>query len=280
MNIGMRHILPVYPFLYVLIPGGAFVLLSMNRRWVYAIVALVLWQAFEAARVFPAYMAYGNELWGGPSGVHRYLSDSNVDWGQQLIATKKYLDEHRIKNCWLIYFPEGVVDTKPYGIPCKLLPTSEIFWWVKWPLDTPPSIDGTVLVSDSDVAGFEFGPAPLNPYEAFKSARQIAVIQHGIYVYKGHFDILLAAAYSHAERAQSLLDTHDPEAALVEAQDAVALAPNQVRTNVTLGDVLTELKRSEEAQLYYEKALTLAKTIQPAFQSGWVPIIQAKLVSK
>jgi len=280
MNIGVRHILPMYAFLYVLVAGAAATLIHRNKRWTYAVAVLLLWQAFEAVHVFPAYMAYANEAWGGSANTHKYLSDSNVDWGQQLIAVKRYLDEHKITKCWFVYFPEGAVDPNPYGITCNFLPTTDTLWWLNVPLNAPPSIDGTVLISDGDLEGFEFGPAPLNPYEQFKHLKPVAVIQHGVYVYQGHFNIPLAAAFSDDQQAQNLLDAKDAAAALSKAQEAFALAPDAVLTNAVLGDVLTALGHPDEARPHYEKALHLARTVQPAFQEGWVPAMKAKLATK
>ncbi len=81
MNIGVRHILPMYLFLVVLIGGAAWKLVESNRRWLYVVGVVLLFQAFSATRALPAYLAYANELWGGPSRTYRYLTDSNVDWG-------------------------------------------------------------------------------------------------------------------------------------------------------------------------------------------------------
>lgn len=277
MNIGARHILPVYPFLYVLAAGAASALIRWDRRWIYAIAVLLCWQAFEAIHAFPAYIAYANEAWGGPANTHKYLSDSNVDWGQQLIAVRRYLDQHRIKQCWFVYFAAGVADPTPYGIPCHFLPTADTLWWLNQPLEAPPSIDGTVLVSASDLAGFEFGPAPLNPYEQFQTMKPVAVIQHGVYVYQGHFEIPLAAAFSRDQEARNLLDAKQAAAALPLAQQAFALAPDAVVPNAVLGDTLTALGRTAEARPHYEKALALARSVQPAFQQGWASAMEANL---
>jgi hypothetical protein len=280
MNIGVRHILPTYGFLYVLVASAASSLIGTNKRWIYVVAALSVWQVVSAARIFPDYMAYANELWGGADETHKYLSDSNVDWGQQLIATKKYLEARGIRECWFVYFAEGAVDQSPYGIPCKRLPTTNTLWWLNEPLDAPATIDGTVLISDGDLAGIEFGPSPLNPYEQFKSLKPIDVIGHGIYVFQGHYSIPLASAYSHAQKAQIFLYAKDAEAALPEAREAVALAPDAVAPNVVLGDVLTELKQTAEARACYQKALALAQSVQPEFQGGWVPALQRRLGSK
>jgi tetratricopeptide (TPR) repeat protein len=280
MNIGARHILPIYPFLYVLAAGALVRLFPSSKFWIYAAALLLIWQAASALRTYPAYMAYGNELWGGPANVHKYLADSNDDWAQQLIATQKYLDARGIKDCWFVYFAAGVTDTESYGVPCKLLPITETLYWLNYPLDVPPVIDGTVLVSAGDLTGFEFGPAPLNPYEIFKSAKPVDVIQHGIYVYQGRFEIPLAAGLSHAQKAQNFLAANNSAAAFDEAQQAVQLAPDSVPTNQAMGDALAAQNRRDEARPYYEKALHLAQTVQPEFQVGSIPDLQKKLAAK
>jgi tetratricopeptide (TPR) repeat protein len=221
-------------------------------------------------------MAYANELWGGPSQTYKYLSDSNADWGQQLKSVKKYLDDRGVKDCWFVYFAEGVVDTKYYGIPCKPLPTADSFW-VNEKIEAPPAIDGPVLISAGDLSGFEFGPGALNPYAQFQNLKPTAVIDYGVFVFDGHFEIPLAAAKSHIETARGLMDAKQIDAALAEAQQAVALAPNNVEANALLGDVLTDLKRPEEAHTAYEKALHLAKTVEAEFQAGWIDGLEQKL---
>jgi hypothetical protein len=276
MNIGVRHILPMYLFLYVLIGGASWKLIQNNRRWICVIVALLVFQAISTSRTYPAYLAYANELWGGPSQVYKLLSDSNADWGQQLKDVKTYLDRRGIKDCWFIYFAEGVVDTGYYGIPCKPLPTADSLW-VNEPANAPAAIDGTVLISAGDLSGFEFGAGPLNPYEQFKFLRPTAVIDYGVFVFDGHFEIPLAASISHSQKAQSLLETQRLPEALAEAQQAVALAPDAVKPNALRGDILTAMQRPDEAHVSYQKALSLAKTVEPAFQIGWVNGLEKKL---
>jgi len=279
MNIGVRHILPVYVFLSVLIGGAAWVLMQRNRKWTYVVVALLLIHAVSSLRTFPAYIAYANELWGGPANTYKYLTDSNVDWAQQLKATKQYLDQRGVKDCWFVYFGEGVADFKYYGIPCKPLPTV-VTLWLNEQLDVPVSIDGPVLISAGTLSGFELGPGSLNPYEQFQHVKPSAVIQHGVFVFDGHFEIPLAAALSHIQKAQNLLAAKQIEQALVEAQTAVTLAPNAVDAQVTLGDILTAMGQTEQARSAYEKALLLAKTIEPDFQIRSLPTIEQKLAPR
>jgi hypothetical protein len=279
MNIGVRHILPVYIFLAVLIGGASANLITQNRRWLYVVVALLVFQAISVARTYPAYIAYANELWGGPSQVHNLLSDSNSDWGQQLKSTKRYLDQQGIKDCWFVYFADGVVDPNYYGIPCKPLPTADSLWMETQP-QAPLAVDGVVLISAGDLSGFEFGAGPLNPYEQFKQLQPIAVVDYGVFVFKGHFEIPLAAALDHNQKAQNLQWEGKRTEALAEAQQAVALAPDSVQTNAMLGDILASLGRSDDAHQSYEKALNLALTIEPEFQVSWVGDLKKKVAGQ
>ena len=279
MNIGVRHILPVYVFLSVLIGGAAWALVRHSRKWAYLVVALLVIHAISSMRTFPAYIAYANELWGGPSHTYKYLTDSNVDWAQQLKATKQYLDQRGVKDCWFVYFGEGVADFKYYGIPCKPLPTV-VTLWLNERIDVPVSIDGPVLISAGTLSGFEFGPGSLNPYEQFKHIAPTDVIQHGVFVFDGHFEIPLASALSHVQKAQNLLEHKQTEQALVEAQAAATLAPNEVQTQLILGNVFEEMGQVEQARSAYERALVLAKTIEPEFQIRSIPGIERKLKSE
>ncbi len=280
MNIGVRHILPMYAFLYVLTAGGAALLWRRSRVWVAVICVLLAWQAVGSLRAYPDYMAYANEAWGGPSATHKYLSDSNTDWAQQLIATKKYLDERGIKDCWFVFFAQGAIDPASYGIPCKPLPIIETIWWLDIPLDTPKTINGTVLVSASDVAGFEFGPPPLNPYEQFKYVTPKDVIGHGVNVYEGQFDISLAAAHERAYEATRLMREKKFDEAVARAREAVNLAPDAAYENATMGYALEAAGRRDEAIPYYQKALHIAETVQPEFQGDYASAMRAKLAQK
>lgn len=276
MNIGLRHILPMYGFLWILAGGAAWMLMKRDRRWTYAIVALIVFQAISGARTYPAYMAYANELWGGPSQTYKLLSDSNSDWGQQLKSVKKYADAHGMKDCWFIYFAQGVVDFRDYGIPCKPLPTADS-QWVAEDMDTPPAVDGPVLISAGDLSGFEYGPGALNPYEQFKQLKPAAVIDYSVFIFDGHFDIPLAAAKMHAQRASKLLEAKQYDAALAEAQQAVTLAPENAAINQTWGDALLTVNRRDEAKAAYEKALGIAQSVEPEFQLGTAAEVRAKL---
>ena len=277
-NIGVRHVLPIYIFLSVFFAGTLWILIQQNRRWLYAAVILLVFQAISVLHAYPAYVSYANEAFGGPASVHKYLSDSSSDWGQQMKSVNTYLAKRNIKDCWFAYFGQGVAEYSYYGIPCKPLITADSLF-IDGPHDVPPSIDGPVLMSAGVLSGFEFGPGALNPYEQFKSLKPDDVIDYGVFVYNGHFDIPLAAALSHAQKAGILLQQNKVAAALAEAQQAEALAPDSATVNQTLGQALDADNRQDEARAYYQKALTLATTVEPDFQASMLPSLQRRLTA-
>jgi len=267
----VRHILPVYIFLAVPIAGTVWALVERNRRWLYAVVVLLVFQAVSVLHAFPDYIAYTNEAFGGPANAYKYVSDSSADWGQQLKSVKRYLDARGVKNCWFAYFSQSVVDPASYGIPCTPLYTAE----VRSP-DTPPAVDGPVLISSGVLSGFETGVGRLNPYGKFQNLRPAAIIDYGVFVYDGHFDIPLAAALSLEVKAQALLRA---PAALALAQQALALAPDSAAVNQALAQVLDANGQSEAANQYYQNALTIAKAEQPEFQAARIAALETQINS-
>jgi hypothetical protein len=278
MDIGARHLLPVWAFLYVLVGGTAAVLLAWDVRWGYVLAGLLVWQVATSVRVMPAYMAYGNEAWGGPAKVDRYLGDANTDWGQELKAVKAYLDERHVTNCWFAYFPDGSVDPEDYGIRCKRLPTTDLLYWLNVPVTTPPVISGTVLISAGDLEGIEFGDGLLNPYDQFWRVKPTAVIQHGVYVFDGTFAVPLAAALVEARDAGALADAGKTEEALGKAEDAARLAPWSGQVQAALGDVLLKQGKRAEALRAYETALGMEETVRPDLQGEEAAGVRERVV--
>lgn len=136
INLGVRHLLPIYPFLYVLGMAAAFRLLPPKRFWALAALLLGL-QLAETAAIYPNYLGFFNIAAGGPYAGPRYLLDSNVDWGQDLKKLKTYMDQHPGPVC-LDYF--GSVDPQYYGIHAEYLPKT-------WDKDERERLDCTGAIS-------------------------------------------------------------------------------------------------------------------------------------
>ena len=84
VNIGVRHALPVVPFLLVAAAGAGRILLARRpRAFRAALLGVVLLAAGESALRLGREISFGNFLAGGPPGIPAILSDSNVDWGQE-----------------------------------------------------------------------------------------------------------------------------------------------------------------------------------------------------
>lgn len=112
VDLGIRHLLPVYPFLYVLcgILGARFFVAAAAA----ALSCLVVFAPFDP--MWGRHLSYFNELAGGPRNGWKILSDSNIDWGQDLPRLQKWLAAHGAagRKINLAYF--GTADPEFYGI--------------------------------------------------------------------------------------------------------------------------------------------------------------------
>ncbi len=268
LNIGVRHILPVYPFLIVLAAAGGVSLVKQNPRWVFVVAGLFGFHVISSLRSYPDYLAYSNEAWGGPKHTYEALADSNVDWGQGLKSAKAYLDSRHITDCWLAYF--GSADPGYYQIPCKLLPDPFAPWW-GMPVDVAtPTYEGTVLVSATQAAGVYWGPAELNPYAQFLRKPPADVIGGSILVFNGRFHLEIASPWSRLRKAWELFGNQQLTQALSEARAAARVAPRMVYVHYTLGYLLAQAKQKDEARREYLIAISLAQTVYPEYQWYWV----------
>jgi hypothetical protein len=96
INIGLRHVLPVYPFFAVVAGFGLVALVrARSRRSALrcALAVLLVWLVVSSARAHPDYLPYFNELAG--SHPERILADSDLDWGQDV---KRLLAVTRTRN--------------------------------------------------------------------------------------------------------------------------------------------------------------------------------------
>lgn len=279
LNIGARHILPVWVFLCLFAAGGASAWVWVEGRrskgWGYAVAVLLVLHVASSARAYPNYMAYSNELWGGPAKTYRYLTDSNTDWAQQLIAVKQYTEEHGIKDCWFAYFADPFLRAEDYGISCRPLPTPDS-WFNKVQHPVPVTITGPVLISAGTLTGFEYGSNILNPYRGFQGLKPVTSIQDGVLVFEGTFQVPLASAMSFVQQS-ALLKEKDNAGALAAAQQAVGIAPGELLPQMVLGDALAAAGRKDEAREAYGRAMDVVKTMEPGAQEEWGAKVRAKV---
>lgn len=258
LDIGHRHILPIYPFLIVFIAAGAAVLLHRSRAWAAVVTVLLVMHVVSSLRAFPAYLPYSNEAWGGPSQTWKILTDSNVGWESGIKPLQQYIRQHGIQNCWLAY--DGPVDLSYFHLPCKRLPTffSMIF---RAPQGVVPAqIQGPVFIAAVPVSGFGWGPAEVNPYASFLQAKPDDEIQDEILVYNGSYNIPRVAALSHLAVARQAAASGHADIALAESQQAETLAPELLATHEALTDLYAANHQQTEAEREYATAMQLYNT--------------------
>jgi hypothetical protein len=112
INIGVRHVLPLYPF--VLLYAGAAAEWLKGWRWSRIfLVTLLIAQAADIARYAPDYLSYFSILV-RPANTWQLLSDSNTDWGQGFVALRQFQTAHPNEPIHLAYV--GETDPAWYGI--------------------------------------------------------------------------------------------------------------------------------------------------------------------
>lgn len=178
LNIGYRHILPMVPFLILLLSAAG------DLPWHRLPVAIAgggvaLWLVAGTLGIYPDYLAYFNVLVGGPRGGHRYLTDSNLDWGQDLKQLRDYLEERDVEQVQLSYF--GNVDPAAYGIRYEPLPSHFSIGAVEGFTPFAPK-PGVYAVSVTNLSG-QFLVENPTVLDWFNHHEPVASIGHSINVY-------------------------------------------------------------------------------------------------
>ncbi len=160
LQLGIRYILPVFPFIYMF---TAIMLwqfeksLDREKRigfyWtnIGAFLILMLWYLGSNLTVFPSYLPYFNEIKGGPKEGWKYMVDSNVDWGQDLIRLKQFMDKKKINHIKIDYFGGGDLD---YYLPNR---------YEYWGFDRKPST-GWFAISASAIQWNTLNPEEKGNY--------------------------------------------------------------------------------------------------------------------
>jgi len=166
-NLGDRHVLPMYPFAILF----AAVVWEWARRKRAVAALLILLAALNAAdglRYAPGYLSYFSPFV-SPAESFRLLTDSNLDWGQGLLALRDYQRSHPGERISLSYF--GSVDPQVYGIQ------SDFFGGHK-------RVPGTVIVSATNLSG-QYLAEP-ERYRWLLEQRPVKILDHSLYVFKVH----------------------------------------------------------------------------------------------
>lgn len=243
INVGIRHILPLYPFLIVLVSSITAIQFTSPRFFLACFAALAIWYLVSTLSIFPSYVAYFNEFV-GPKRGYQILVDSNLDWGQDLKRLKIYMDKNEVKQLYLSYF--GTADPCYYGIRFVYLPGS------------PTRCDQGV---EDDTADFLAISAThlqsvylpyKSSFEWLKQYEPIAQIGYSIFVYDIRED-----ASAHARLGNLYIKYGMIKDALSEFKLVVTLTPNQAIAHSNLGLTYALLSKPDKAREALKKAFTL-----------------------
>jgi hypothetical protein len=273
LNIGVRHILPVFPFIFALTGAGAAYLIQRHRIWIYPVAALLLFHVVDSLRCFPNYIPYANTFWGGPANTNRYFTDSATDWAQQLKWTKEWLDARNIHDCYFAYFAAPFILPSDYGIPCKPLPTLDTF--AEEDIAVPPKLHGPILVSYGTLNGFEFGSKIQNPYQTLFLRRPDDVIINSIAVFYGDVSLPDASAMQFVHKSAKALGS-DPQAALGFGRQAVAASPTGFDANLALTDAALAAHDLPTARAALATVTQRFQQMEPSAQKQWGPLLQMR----
>jgi hypothetical protein len=248
INLGVRHILPIYPFLIVLAASAIAYHAIRSRAAAVVCAALLIFQVVSYARSFPNEIAYANEAWGGPRHLYKHLGDSNVDWGQALYRIKDYISARGASDCWIAWF--GARKPLVEGLPCRVLagPGYVEASDTELPPILPEKFSGTVFVSNTLI------DYDLYPYLYFLQHAPDDVVAGSILVYHGEFNLPEIAAERRASRGWWYLN-HGQAALAVEefaAAEPYVVAQGNMRS--LYGWALEAAGRPHEARVKYEQA--------------------------
>jgi hypothetical protein len=185
LNIGVRHVLPTFPFIFALVASQITAWTRTGKKGFTVLKNilvgfLLLSQAIAIVAIYPYFLSYFNEIAGGPENGHKYVVDSNLDWGQDLKRLAKWSDENGVNKIYLEYFGGA---TAPYYLGKKFQP----WWGMRDPKDLKSG--EWIAVSATLLMGGQGKPArgyasPTGYYDWLKAYEPKTIIGHSIFVFQ------------------------------------------------------------------------------------------------
>jgi hypothetical protein len=258
MNIGIRHILPIYPFLFVLAGESAAALWQSRTVWKRGCLILIGgWALWGSVVTYPNYLAYFNETAGGPKNGHNVLLDSNLDWGQNLKSLKSWMGEHGVKSILLLYF--GQAEPASYGIDAIHIPGSLVRPRTSKRVDS--SIPYVLAVSANHFYADRVYSTKVEAefIRSFRLKKPVATIGHSILVFK------LDPSDPQTNYTLGTIMALSGEVSLAEElfRKVLVALPSSARVHEALAQVLAMQQKLAEAEYHYKQALAIYRS-QPA----------------
>ena len=146
-----------------------------------AVLVTILLVLIIDVRLHPHYLSNFNVLAGGPDNGHRVLIDSNIDWGQDLLRLKRWMDTHDVDHLKLAWF--GTADPAYYGISYDPLPgfPRHLDLWQEVPFDPEQPEPGTYAISVSNL--WEFLREDKSVFSWFRDRSPDDKVGYSIFIY-------------------------------------------------------------------------------------------------
>jgi hypothetical protein len=183
VDVGVRAVIPVIPFVYLLAgglasEGGC----RVARLSVFAIC--LGWNVYVTEKTSPSELIYTNELTGLISPNVPPLLDSNLDWGQGLPALKAWMDSAGVDHIDLAYF--GTDHPERYGIHYQRLPGYGQLGDLVSTSDPVPPSPHYVAVSVNLLHGLYLNDPEL--YAWLRQRKPVTTLDGSIYVFDSSDD--------------------------------------------------------------------------------------------
>ncbi|HEY8503505.1 MAG TPA: glycosyltransferase family 39 protein [Gemmataceae bacterium] len=138
INSHFRYVFPALPFLFIGISRVGKLVEDARHAWrqhrpastekplltlvgACVVLSALAWNGVAVARIHPHYLSYFNEVAGGPDNGWKWLAESNIDWGQDLLLLKRWAEEHpEARPLGLAYY--GGIDPHLAGLDYRLAP--------------------------------------------------------------------------------------------------------------------------------------------------------------
>jgi len=116
-NHHLRYVLPAFPAMFLL---AALPMAHVGIRMRRTILVLLAWFAVSSLVLVPRSYAYFSEAVGGWRQGHRYLNASNLDWGQDLLAIRKWTRDNPDKRPVHLLYSPSQLDFRRLGIDATI----------------------------------------------------------------------------------------------------------------------------------------------------------------
>jgi hypothetical protein len=203
LNLGIRHLFPMMPFVFILVAKESFALYHKIKNYKYkaiyaaGLLLLTVWYVIISLVQYPKYVPYIESAFGGSANAYKYLSDSNVDWGQDAKRLVEYVNNNpnidkiavdyfggadpKYYFCKREYNSAGELLTDPNNYDCS--DSKFIEWHVNYGRPTTKYIAVSETYLMSDIYYKKSNPRQFD-YQWLRDKTPVAKIGDSIYIYK------------------------------------------------------------------------------------------------